>query len=103
MFEFVDFSHKEGKNNQAEVIVFALSTCGFCKSGMAFLDKNSVDYSYIYLDNLPVEDKSKIREEFTKTFGSKLVYPTLVVNGKEVIKGFIQPSWEKVLGLNNEE
>ena len=102
MFDFIKFSHKEGEKKPGEIVIFALSTCGFCKSGMEFLDKQRVTYDYIYVDDLPLSDKSKLREEFNRTFGSKLVYPTLVFNGKEVLKGFIKPSWEQVLGLDYE-
>ena len=99
MFDFLPKTHNEGANKPANLFVFALSTCGFCKSAIEFLSQNDVSYDYIYVDNLSVEEKTRLREEFFKRFNTRLVYPTLVVDEKDVIKGFIKPSWEQVIGL----
>ena len=39
--ENIEFTVKDGTNKSRDVTVYALSTCGFCKACLKFLDDNS--------------------------------------------------------------
>lgn len=99
MFDWLQFEKHEGSRNSQDVIVLALSTCGFCKRGLEFLDNHDISYRYTYIDTLPKEHRRKIAEEFKEKFKQRGLYPTLIVDESDFQLGFIEKDWEKSLGL----
>jgi glutaredoxin len=78
--------HVDGKN-RGTVILYALSTCGWCAKTRDLLRDLGVafDYSYVdLLDGKEQDDAISAVERFNPT-GS---FPTLVINDKTVIVGF---------------
>ncbi|MFP4236461.1 MAG: glutaredoxin family protein [Desulfonatronovibrio sp.] len=69
------------------VFLYALSTCIHCKNTKKFLDKNNIDYDYVYVDKLSGEEREKTVEE-VKKYNPKISFPTLVVDNEKVIVGF---------------
>ncbi|WP_158084076.1 glutaredoxin family protein [Marispirochaeta aestuarii] len=96
MFDYVDFQHREGSIKDRELKLFALSTCGFCKKAMAFLEENNLDYEYIFVDLIDSEVKNKIKADFEKRFEKKMLFPTLIVDDEEFLVGFIKFYWQKL-------
>jgi len=99
MFDWLQFEKREGSRKDRDIIVLALSTCGFCKRGLEFLDSHNFTYRFIYLDTLAKEERRKISEEFRENFKQRSLYPALIVDNKDFQLGFIQKAWEKTLGL----
>jgi len=99
MFDWLQFEKHEGSRNGHDVIVLALSTCGFCKRGLEFLDKHDISYRYVYIDTLPKEQRRKVAEEFKEKFKQRGLYPTLIVDEDDFQLGFIEKAWAKSLGL----
>jgi glutaredoxin-like protein NrdH len=83
----MDKVHVEGKNNKHKVMVYALSTCAWCKMTKRFLKDNSVEYEYVDVDLASDEDHERIARDITNHGGSPS-YPTLIVDDKMVITGF---------------
>lgn len=81
-----------------KIHVYALSTCIWCKKTLSFLEKNSLDCSHVFIDELEGEEKAKVMEEMKKhnKFGN---FPTVVVDDKDVIVGYDEDKLRKVLGL----
>ena len=80
-------THIAGKNMGA-VMLYALSTCGWCKKTKALLNALEVPYEYIDVDKLSGEDLAAIREEVAR-FNPQISFPTLVIDdGRQVIIGF---------------
>ena len=52
----------EGKN-KGEVILYALSTCVWCKKTKKLLNELGVEYSYIDVDLLNDKERATIEEE----------------------------------------
>ncbi|MBI4650934.1 glutaredoxin family protein [Candidatus Desantisbacteria bacterium] len=73
--------------NRGKVVLYALSTCIWCKKTRELLDKMKVEYSYIYMDELDNEVEAKFKEELEK-WNPKCSFPTVVINNKECIVGF---------------
>ena len=69
-----------------ETVLYALSTCMWCKKTKALLDEQAVDYKCIFVNELEGEERDKILEEVTQ-FNKSRSFPTLIINGK-VIVGF---------------
>ena len=94
----MQFSKVEGEKKGHKVIVYALSTCVWCKMTKQFLKDNNVEYEYVDVDLCSEEDKEKIRQEIQSKGGS-LSYPTTIIDDKTVVTGFRKDLLKVVLGL----
>jgi glutaredoxin-like protein NrdH len=83
----MQFSKVQGVKKQHKVVLYALSTCVWCKMTKQYLKDNEIEYEYIDVDLCQEEDKQKIREHI-QSKGGPLSYPTTIVDGKVVITGF---------------
>lgn len=72
--------------NCGEVLVFALSTCVWCRKTKAFLDKLGVEYYYLHVDLLSGGDRDEATKEVER-YNPACSFPTIVVNGGTVIVG----------------
>jgi glutaredoxin len=94
----MQFSKVKGDKNQHKVVVYALSTCVWCKMTKQYLKDNGVEYEYIDVDLLNEEDKQKIRQEIQNKSGS-LSYPTTIIDNKVVVTGFRKDLLKEALGI----
>jgi len=83
----MEFVHVKGKKKQGEVVLYALSTCGWCAKTKELLTNLGIDFSYVYVDLLPDEEMEKAFDE-VKRFNPACSFPTTVVDGKKTIVGF---------------
>lgn len=77
----------EGENKDHDLVLFALSTCGWCRKARDFLDGNSLAYRYVYLDMLEGDEQKSVLDEASK-WNPKRTFPTLVIDGDDSIVGF---------------
>ncbi len=94
----MQFSKVSGQNKQHKVIVYALSTCAWCKMTKQFLRDNDVEYEYIDVDLCQEEDKQKIREHI-QSKGGPLSYPAIIVDDNMLITGFRKDKLKEALGI----
>ncbi len=78
-------THVKGRKTK-KILLYALSTCGWCKKTRDLLDELGVDYDYVYVD-LAKESKDKIDDEVRK-WNPELSFPTIVIDDSECIVGF---------------
>jgi glutaredoxin len=88
----------DGKNNKHHVLLYALSTCAWCKRTKQFLKNNNVEYEYIDIDLCSEEDKEKIRQDIIRHGGS-LSYPTMIVDDKKLVTGFDEAGIREALEI----
>lgn len=81
-----NMEHVEG-TKKGEVVLYALSTCQWCRKTRGLLGSIKVDYYYVYVDLIAGKDQEKIIEEI-KRFNPACSFPTLVIDGKDTIVGF---------------
>jgi glutaredoxin len=84
--------------NKGKIILYALSTCGWCKKTKEFLKKLGVEYSYIYVDLLDDDEQESIIEEIKK-YNPRRSFPTIIINDKDCIIGYKEKEIRKALGL----
>ncbi len=89
-------THVEGKK-KGEVMLYALSTCIWCKKTKSLLNELGVDYSFIDVDLLKGEEKEKVLEE-VKKHNPQCTFPTVVIDNKKCIRGFEEAEIKAVLG-----
>lgn len=94
----MQFSKVSGKNNKHKVVLYALSTCVWCKMTKQFLTDNDVAYEFVDVDLLGDQDKSEAHRDITSK-GGPLSYPTAIVDDKTVITGFRKDQLKESLGI----
>jgi glutaredoxin len=94
----MQLSRVSGKNSKHKVLVYALSTCVWCKMTKQFLKDNDVEYEYIDVDLCDEEDKVKIRQHI-QSKGGNLSYPTIIIDDNILIAGFRKDKLKEALGI----
>ncbi|HOX31939.1 MAG TPA: glutaredoxin family protein [Spirochaetales bacterium] len=98
MLETLTYTDVEGARKERSITVYALSTCGFCKKAMAFLDARGFAYRYIYVDRIPLETKNEAKRELKERFKADIAFPFAVIDGERHLVGFIEADWAATLG-----
>ncbi len=79
-------THVPGKN-LGKVMIYTLSTCGWCKKTKSLLEALEAQYDFIDVDLVTGVELEELKKEVYKwnPVGS---FPTIVVNDKDCIVGF---------------
>jgi glutaredoxin len=88
----------EGTNNAHKVMLFALSTCGWCRRTRQFFEDNDIAYDYIYVDLLTGDPRREVLEELKK-WTSRRAFPTVVIDEDQVLVGLDEDKLRKALEL----
>ena len=92
------FSKVQGKKNEHKVVIYALSTCVWCKMTKQFLKDNDITYEFIDVDVCEPEEKEQIHQQI-QSKGGTLNYPTIIVDDKKLIEGFRKDKLKEALGF----
>lgn len=87
-----------GKNNKHRVLMYALSTCVWCKRAKRFLQENEIEYEYVDVDLHGKEEQGEIRSDILER-GGRLDYPTIIVDDKILITGFKEDKMREALKI----
>ena len=78
--------HVSGKNT-GTVMLYALSTCGWCKRTKELLRELGIEFDYTYVDLLEGKEQDEAMNTVER-FNPSGSFPTLVINDKKSIVGF---------------
>lgn len=78
--------HVNGKN-KGKVMLFALSTCGWCNRTKELLRELGIAFDYAYVDLLEGKEQDDAMNDVER-FNPAGSFPTLVINDKKCIVGF---------------
>jgi len=76
-------NHVAGKN-KGNIILYALSTCVWCRKTKQFLDQLGVEYNYVEIDLLQGDDRTRATDE-VKKLNPRCSFPTLSINDQCVV------------------
>ena len=93
----MQFEHVSG-SNRGKVVLYALSTCGWCAKTKHLLGELGVDFSYVYVDLLDEEEMDRAMKEVEK-YNPKGSFPTLVINDTITIVGFREQEIRQALSV----
>ena len=93
----MQFEHVKGEN-KGDVILYALSTCIWCKKTKMLLDKIGCSYRYVYVDLLNENDKESAKKMIRK-WNPRISFPTLIINKKKCIIGYKEDEIKEALNL----
>ena len=82
----MEFQRVEG-TDKGKIVLYALSTCMWCRMAKNLLKDMGVCYEYVDVDTLSAEEKVTVKQEIKK-WNPGGSYPTLVINEKECVSGF---------------
>ena len=85
----------EGKD-KGDIMLYALSTCVWCRRTKQLLKDLGVSFSYIYVDLLEEDDKDEIMEKIEK-WNPRLSFPTIIFRKEKCITGFKEEEIKKEL------
>lgn len=91
-----NLKHVKGRK-KGKVVLYALSTCVWCKKTRNLLDEIGVEYHYVYVDLLDREENEKVRAEVVK-WNPQGSFPTIVIDEKNCITGFDESKIREELG-----
>lgn len=90
----MEINHVNGVN-KGKIMLYALSTCVWCKKTKKLLDKLGVQYDYVYVDQLEGDEKESTKDEIMK-YNPRCSFPTLVINDEKCIAGFKEDEIKEV-------
>lgn len=88
--------HVDGKDI-GKIMLYALSTCGWCKKTRKLLTKLGVGFDFVYVDYLEGNDRDEVIEKIKK-WNPSCSFPTLVINNEKCIVGFKEDKIREVIG-----
>jgi glutaredoxin len=80
-----------------KVMVYALSTCGWCKKTINLLEQLNIEFDYLYVDLLRGKEQDDAMNIVEK-FNPRGSLPTIVIDDSRAIVGFNEQEIRGVLG-----
>ena len=93
----VEKSKVTGSKSRRRIMLFALSTCIWCRKTRNLLDSLDVSYEYIYVDQISGREKAEVMKEVA-AFNPGVTFPTVVIDGDVIIIGFKEEQIKEALG-----
>ncbi len=89
--------HVDGKN-KGKLMLYALSTCGWCGKTKDLLRELGVAFDYTYVDLLEGDEQDQAMNTVER-FNPHGSFPTLVIDDKQAIVGFREKEIREALGV----
>ena len=91
----MEFEHVDGED-KGKIILYGLSTCGWCKKTKELLTELGVGFDYVFVDYLDGDERDDTMEDVMK-WNPRRSFPTLVINDKKCIVGYKEGKIRKAL------
>jgi glutaredoxin-like protein NrdH len=88
----------QGHRNEHQVMLYALSTCVWCRRTRQFLESNGVTFDYIYVDLLEGKEREDVLTK-VRRWNPFASFPTLVVDDARCVVGARLDEIKEVLDL----
>ncbi len=88
--------HVDGKD-KGNVMLYALSTCGWCNKTKELLRQMGIAFDFVYVDLLEGSEQDDAITVVEK-FNPQGSFPTLVIDNRKVIVGFREQEIREALG-----
>jgi glutaredoxin len=78
-------------------MLYALSTCGWCRKTKELLDSGDVDYDYVYVDRCAGDERNEVARA-VRELNPRGSFPTIKIDD-HVVVGFDEDRIRELLGL----
>ena len=76
----------DGENGKEDdILIFTLSTCGWCKKCKRFLEDRKMKYRYVDVDKIDFREKNKILDYLRSEYEERISYPFLICKKGHVV------------------
>lgn len=82
----MNYTHVEGKN-LGKVVLYAISTCLWCRKTKEFLTNEGIEFDYINVDKAEGEEGKQL-DNIVKKWNPKESFPTTVINDEVAVVGY---------------
>jgi glutaredoxin-like protein NrdH len=89
--------HVKG-NKKGDVMLYALSTCVWCRKTKAFLEEMHIDFQYLDVDLLDKQERVTVMDEIRK-WNPACSFPSLVIDNSRCIVGYDEQKMRESLNL----
>lgn len=96
----MDLKHVPGRKKGA-VMLYALSTCVWCKRTKRLLNELGVEYDYVDVDLLQSDERETVNQK-VREWNPNGSYPTIVIDNSQCIVGYDPEKIKEVLGNGRE-
>ena len=90
------FTYVPGEN-RGRIVLYALSTCIWCRKTKKLLNELGVAYYYVNVDELTGDAQTQTETEILQ-WNPKVSFPTLILNGQKSIVGYDEKAIREELG-----
>jgi len=84
-------------DDRGKIVLYALSTCVWCKKTKRLLEEHGVGYSFVDVDQLEGQEKEETMDQLKK-WNPKISFPTLVIDDKNCIVGYREDQIKEAIG-----
>jgi len=84
--DVMEWKHVTGEN-KGDIVLYALSTCGWCKKTKGLLEELGVEYRFLDVDLLGDKEKGAVLKEMQR-WNPRSSFPTVVINDEQCIVGY---------------
>jgi glutaredoxin-like protein NrdH len=90
--------HVVGVHHEHAVLLYALSTCIWCKKTRQLLEDEGITFDFVYVDLVEAEERREIRE-YIRNLSSSTSFPAIIIDQKDCIIGYKPEEIKRRLGL----
>lgn len=90
--------HVSGSQNAHNTMLYALSTCVWCKRTRQFLEEQDVEFDFIYVDLLQGEERREVAAQVRK-WNPAASFPTIVIDDAKCVVGYNKEQIRELLEL----
>jgi glutaredoxin len=94
--EMIERKHVEGEK-KGEILIYALSTCGWCRKTKEQLKEMGLAYDYIDVDLLDPDESEEVMK-IVRKHNERGSFPTIVVNEEHCVIGYDIDKLKELLG-----
>lgn len=90
--------HVDGVHNEHKILLYALSTCIWCKKTRKFLEDEGLTFDFVYVDLVEPGERRQIRSHI-REMASSTSFPATVIDEDDCIIGYKPEKIRERLGL----
>ncbi|MGC9469389.1 MAG: glutaredoxin family protein [Anaerolineae bacterium] len=90
--------HIEGEHNAHKVLLYALSTCIWCRKTRQLLEDEGVTFDYLYVDLVDGDEREAARAHI-REFSDRTSFPAIIFDDSDCIIGYKPDAIKERLGL----
>jgi glutaredoxin-like protein NrdH len=90
--------HVDGKHNSHKVLLYALSTCIWCRKTRQLLEDEGVTFDFVYVDLVDADERQSAREHIRR-FSDRTSFPATIVDDEDCIIGYKPEVIKERLGI----